>query len=69
MHKIIVDRFKESGKWYTRETIEIPKSLKEFEYPDYIRELYPISTTGFITIFAETQKDKTLINCPILIHL
>lgn len=72
MQKIIVDRFKESGKWYTAETIEVPKDLAEFEYPNYIRDLYPVDTTGFITIFAETQKDedaKALISCPMLIQL
>lgn len=72
MQKIIVDRFKKSGKWYTAETIEVPKDLAEFEYPNYIRDLYPVDTTGFITIFAETQKDedaKALISCPMLIQL
>ena len=72
MYKIIVDRFKENGKWYTTETIEIPKDLAEFEYPNYVKELYPVDTTGFVTIFAETQKDeniKNLLNCPMLICL
>lgn len=72
MYKIIVDRFKENGKWYATETIEIPKDLAEFEYPNYVKELYPVDATGFVTIFAETQKDeniKNLLNCPMLICL
>lgn len=39
MYEIIVDRFKESGKWYATETIEVPKNLAEFEYPTYVKNL------------------------------
>ena len=72
MYEIIVDRFKESGKWYATETIEVPKNLAEFEYPTYVKNLYPVDTTGFVTIFPEMQKDETiknLLNCPMLICL